>query len=381
MSRICAAFVAALLPLGPLAAQDAPEETEEVAEDLSGDEASPEPPPPEEAEPSPLRVVVAGNAPFVTGQETPGGIAVELWEAVAEELDRPFTMTNAESVPEALSRVEAGEADVAVGPISITAERAEHVSFTQPYYESSLSILAVAGSTGMWERVRPFFSGAFLGGAGALLLVLVIVGFLMWFAERKANDDFPRSPLAGTGTGVWLALVTMTTVGYGDRVPVTSAGRVIAGVWMLISMLTVSSLTAFLATALTVASLDTAEIGTADALRQRKVAAVRGTTGATFARTHGARIVAADDVSTAIDRVESEDAEAVVYDRPMLLWELQQREDATLVVAEATYDPQSYGFAVHFGDATLARRLDVALLELHERGDIDEIVDTWLGGR
>ena len=67
----------------------------------------------------------------------------------------------------------------------------------------------------------------------------------LWFLERGSNNSqVPREPLPGIGDRMWFALVTMTTVGYGDRAPVTASGRVVSGLWMLIALVTTSSLTA-----------------------------------------------------------------------------------------------------------------------------------------
>ncbi len=57
---------------------------------------------------------------------------------------------------------------------------------------------------------------------GALLLVLS--SSLMYFAEREAQPEkFSSIPRA-----MWWAVTTLTTVGYGDVVPITPLGRVVA---------------------------------------------------------------------------------------------------------------------------------------------------------
>ena len=60
----------------------------------------------------------------------------------------------------------------------------------------------------------------------ALLVALVIAAALMYFAETTAQPDvFPSIPAA-----MWWSVVTLTTVGYGDAVPVTTQGRALAAV-------------------------------------------------------------------------------------------------------------------------------------------------------
>lgn len=70
---------------------------------------------------------------------------------------------------------------------------------------------------------------------GALLVMLVLLLFastLIYFLERDAQpEQFGSIPAAA-----WWAIATLTTVGYGDVVPVTPWGQVLGGVVMLLGV-------------------------------------------------------------------------------------------------------------------------------------------------
>ena len=69
---------------------------------------------------------------------------------------------------------------------------------------------------------------AFLAGC----VLLVVAASLMYFFENEAQPDkFGSIPAA-----MWWAVVTLTTVGYGDIYPITAAGKVIAGAVSLIGV-------------------------------------------------------------------------------------------------------------------------------------------------
>jgi polar amino acid transport system substrate-binding protein len=155
------------------------------------------------------------------------GICVEIWRELATQMGQRYEFRPYESVPVALDALASNQVDLLVGPVSVTAERARRVRFLQPYYQSSLSILSRSEGLSMWERVAPFFATPFYYGIGVLLFVLSIVGTLVWLAERRApHTNFPRDPARGIANGIWFAIVTMSTVGYGDLTPKTRlAGR------------------------------------------------------------------------------------------------------------------------------------------------------------
>ena len=54
----------------------------------------------------------------------------------------------------------------------------------------------------------------------------------MWFGVYLAEHGNPRANITNLGNAFWWAVVTITTVDYGDYYPVTAAGRVIAVIVM-----------------------------------------------------------------------------------------------------------------------------------------------------
>lgn len=66
--------------------------------------------------------------------------------------------------------------------------------------------------------------------------VLIVTGFLVLVTSLVVYDlerQAPGSTIKSWPDGLWWALSTVTTVGYGDKVPVTAGGRAVAVVLML----------------------------------------------------------------------------------------------------------------------------------------------------
>ena len=105
-----------------------------------------------------------------------------------------------------------------------------------------LKILAVFTSGSRVLRGRGAFNATRAVGLSAVLL--------MWIgavAILGAEGDADGSNIAGFGDALWWALVTTTTVGYGDFFPVTVTGRVIAGGLMLVGISLIGVVTASVA--------------------------------------------------------------------------------------------------------------------------------------
>lgn len=210
------------------------------------------------------------------------------------------------------------------------------------------------------------------------LIILAFVGTLLWLAERKKSpDQFPYTPLDGIGTGMWLAIVTMSTTGYGDKAPITVAGRIIAGSWMIISIIFATSMVAGIASTLTLTSISTTTINNIEQLEGRKVATIASSPSEVFLNEYGAKTVAVDNLSAAFLKLKNNEVDAVVYDRPQLLYYLKNNKDEKLNITKAEYYKQGYGFAFPI-NSELVLGVNRTLLELTEELEIEEITHSYL---
>ncbi|MBP7400362.1 MAG: transporter substrate-binding domain-containing protein [Chitinophagales bacterium] len=324
-----------------------------------------------------LMVGTAGSEPFVFDGEDKG-IAIEIWDKIALNKSWNYKYVHFENVDDALHALMQGHLDLVVGPISITSSRIEHMKFSQPFYNSSISILSPIQKNNFWQKIKPFFSFKLLIALFIFLIILAGVGTLFWIAERKKSpDQFAKDPLHGIGTGMWLAIVTMSTTGYGDKAPVTLAGRIIAGAWMVITIIFATSMVAGIASTLTLSSLGGTTISNIEQLSGKKVATIDGSSTEELLNKSKIHSVGVNDFAEAITKLKNKEVDAVVYDRPQLLYYLKNNKDEDLYISKAEYYKQGYGFAFPL-NSLLISDVNQALLELAENQEIEKIVHYYI---
>ena len=70
---------------------------------------------------------------------------------------------------------------------------------------------------------------------GVLIFCIISFGYIFYLAEPQIKTF---------GDGIWWALVTITTVGYGDITPLTTLGRLVAGTLMFVGLGLIATVTA-----------------------------------------------------------------------------------------------------------------------------------------
>jgi polar amino acid transport system substrate-binding protein len=130
--------------------------------------------------------------------------------------------------------------------------------------------------------------------------LLIVMGVAMWLAERPMRPHGHESVVDTLRDGIYWAVVTMTTVGYGDKTPKTTAGRVIAVVWMLASVALVSILSTSIVSRMTAERVVGGLRLTEADLAGKRLAAVALSSGAEYLDERHLRYVPFDDLPAAL---------------------------------------------------------------------------------
>jgi voltage-gated potassium channel len=104
--------------------------------------------------------------------------------------------------------------------------------------------------------LRTFFANRATGGLLLVVLIALVVleygSLAVLWAERGAES----ANILTAGDALWYVIVTISTVGYGDRFPTTEAGRLFGVVVLVVGVGVFGTLTGFLANAFIAPSKD-----------------------------------------------------------------------------------------------------------------------------
>ncbi|GGL76724.1 ion channel [Wenxinia marina] len=311
------------------------------------------------AQDDPLRVGVIEAPPFAMASRDGAwmGMAVDMWRVIAEGEGWPYELVPLD--PAALDAALAdGGVDLAL-PVQATPAREAAFDLSLPLYTATLG-LATPRQDRLLSVLEGFLSWQFLRLVLGLSILLLIVGAVIWALERRRNDEqFAKGPLRGLGDGFWWAGVTLTTIGYGDKAPITLLGRAVAMLWMLTGLAVSAALTAAV---VTMAGLQR-EADVPEDLRDRTVAVVDGSSTATFLQNEGIETRAHATLAEALEAAEAGRADVAAGTAPLVRHALDETGGLTLSVRTTSLDPQMISIALPEGSG-LAEPVNGAILRL-----------------
>jgi polar amino acid transport system substrate-binding protein len=305
------------------------------------------------------------------------GVSIDLWRKIADQLKLRYRFVEAASITSLLDGVQSGNFDLAVAAITVTPAREAQVDFTVPYFQAGTGIAVQPDHLTNWMPViRSIASYGFAQAAVALLGLAFLAGFLIWLFEHNANEGFGGGVAHGLSSGVWWSTNTMTQRVGGGAAPATLPGRVVAIVWMIVSVIAIAVFTAGITSALTTKRLHGAVNSLGDLANVRVGVVAGSATEDALARMHiQSRTVAS--AAHGFRALQAGGIDALAYDRPILAWMIRQGA-LSAELADVTFEPQSYAIALR-DDRAMRKRLNVALLEAEQSDWWQDILFRYLG--
>ncbi len=287
--------------------------------------------------------------PFIMeDNENLHGPSLWLWERIARRHDIPFKLVEL-PLDGLLGALESREIDFTASPLTITSNRLRNFDFSVPYYIAHSSILTqeISDIERAINFIGSFFTVNFFRAVGALIFIILVFGYLEWFFERKQNENQFGHGLKGLWNGFWWSAVTMTTVGYGDKAPVTPGGRIVALIWMFTAVIIISGFTASIASSLTVDRMSALGDTLQDFREQRLGTIEKSATDRWLRDNFYTRKFTYSNMEQLIDALERDEIDAIAYDQPILQNLLQTDTLRRFRLENIIFNPSYYGIGMN----------------------------------
>ena len=341
--------------------------------------------PPKSAKPCEGRTLVVGIDPIPpfaikTEEGQWHGVTWAIWHLAAAELGWKYKIKRL-SLDQIIPSLRSGDIDVAATPFGITAYREKQVDFTVPYYFSAFGV-AVNKPKGIraWASLtEDFLSSQLLKPILIVSAVLLFVSLIFWFCEKQ---QFKGHKKDGFMPGFWNALLlsseTMTTVGYGENVPRTHLGRLLAIVWMFVSIILVTYFMASVTSSLTTIQLQESHHDLDDLNHIRVGCLAPPSRSARYLEKKGIAHETFDSVREALEALQQNRLDAVVYDYSTLRYIVKTYFHNDLKVLRDTFNAKFFGLVLP-ADSPLRRPLNEAILKVMAMPVWEKILVSYVG--
>ncbi len=298
-----------------------------------------------------LRIATYVAPPFVLKNEQGewAGISIDLWKEMAQELHLDYEFTE---MPPAdmLLAVESGAVDLAVGPITITAQREAKLDFTHPYEQSGLSLgINQTPESGILPYLRMVFSWGFVSTILAVLFVTLLAGFaLRLFTRRTTQDQVDDKANEDAGHASFSSAITKMLFCSRDQNSGNIIGRVIIIIWMCVCVAIISTFTSTVAASIASSAFN-ANRTAQERLKSSVVGTVEDSWSHAYLDQHRILSQAYPTLLEAMAAVKAGEIDNILYDRPILLYYSLRKDGDFLTLLPQQFGREDYGFALPQG--------------------------------
>ena len=326
-----------------------------------------------------LTIGISYTPPYVMLEDGKlSGVCVSLWKIIGDSLGLDYSYKYYRSADSVLADLKSGAIDMTICPMTMTNERLVSFSHTIPFYISNMGIATrINKSSPIINMMNHLLSWYILRWLIYILLIAAIFAIFMWIAERSVNAVQFRPGLRGVLDGIWWAFVTMTTVGYGDKIPKSPLGRVLAILWMFFAIALFFVAAGVVSSQLTVSTLRS-EIRDVNDLSSCKVGAVyKSGYEETLNRNHIRHIVFPGTME-GLQAVEVGLTDAFVGDETIMKYVINKYyKSGTIAVFPSTLNLQYFCFLINKNRFGLADSINPVLLKTIDEPAWEEILDKY----
>jgi len=307
------------------------------------------------------------------------GLGVELWRTIANTVGYRYRF---EPMPfeNLVPALQSGKVDLVVGEMVVDADLERIIDFTQPFLQTSIVVSVNR------ERWRPNWIRVMIDvWDWSLIRVLVgvfaalfVVAFLVWLFERRSDaGHFAGRSHHGFGSAIWFTVVTMSGVGYGDKIPMTFAGRLVTIIWIFCGLLIVTTFTATVASTVATAQARS-EVTSIANLRHQLNGVLAGSDAEILLKEERAHLESFETLELALASLDQKRVDTVVGDSVSLRYLIEQNYPHSLRLLPMRLTLAHIALALP-QSSPLREPINVALLEVLQTPEWQKLVTHYVG--
>jgi polar amino acid transport system substrate-binding protein len=330
--------------------------------------------------PARLRVAVMPIASAVEWSgDQPTGVMIDVWEDLARRVGVEYEFTKVPTFRQLMETLPAGTADVALGPIAITAERERIMDLTHPIVHSGLRVAVLRETDrGLLPVVASLVSWQLLRLLGLVVALAVASGHLLWWFERPGNpQSFPPDYPRGVIEAMWWIASTVVAGSCDNKHVASGLGRAIAFSWMVGGIVLLAAFTSVLTAALTVEQVRGSIHGPKD-LAGRVVGCQESAVSVPAVRDRGGIPREFSNLDDAFAALDDGELDAVVGENNQLKALTSRPERVGVELVGPIFESFDYGIGLTSG-SPIREDFNTAILRMREDGTVDRIFEKWLG--
>ena len=327
-----------------------------------------------------LTVGVYVSPPFVEDRDNGAhsGMAIELWETVAEQLGLTFHYTEYPTFGALVRATASGEVDAAVTNLTITRDRAETIAFTQPWYDAGLRIMVPdQGGGGFRGVLNGLQDAGHLRAYAWLLSIIVLATIGLTLFDRRFDPDHPRRWRDGVAESFYHVMSIVTSGRIARKNLFGWVGRIWQAIWLAVGVAVIAYITSSVTSVMTAVSL-TRGVSELSDLPGKTVGVFTGSVAERYMQEMGIATRSFPNIGASAAALGEGRLDAVVGDAPILEHYAHTHSEEGMAVVGNLFHPDKYGFAFPH-ESSLALPVTLEILDLQEDGTLESLRLEYFG--